>query len=143
MLDLILPNTLGIIKETMKRENGGDGRIVLTERTKDYEIYVNDDTCSKYLVQCSNKYDLFGFQNYKETFPIVDTYIYLGIRFIFIHLAYQLVNDFKTSGKWDKRTRDGEVDAEQWWTPSFILFNRIGGIIYDFQDWALVDRMIG
>lgn len=142
MLDLILPNTLGIIKETMKRENG-EGKIVLTERTNDYEIYMNSDTGSKYLVQCSKKYDLFGFQNYKETFPIVDTYVYLGVRFIFIHFADQLVNDFKTSGKWDRRMRDGEVDTGQWWTPSFILFERIGGILYDYQDWALVDRRIG
>jgi len=142
MLDLILPNTLAIIKETMKREGGGDSKLILSERTDDYEIYTNADTNSRYLVQCSNKYDLFGFQNYKETFPIVDTYIYLGIRFIFIHFAEQLVNDFKTSGKWDKKMRNGEPDAEQWWTPSFILFNRIGGILWDFRDWLLVDKRI-
>ena len=142
MLDLVLPNTLMIIKETMKREGAGDCKIVLTERTNDYEIYTNADTGSKYLVQCSNKYDLFSFQNYKDTFPVVDTYICLGIRFIFIYFAEQLVNDFKTSGNWDKKMRDGTPDAEQWWTSAFMLFERIGGIIYDYRDWVIVDRKL-
>ncbi len=142
MLDLILPNTLTIIKETMKKDIGNDFKIKLVSREKDYEIYVNEETDSKYLVQCSGKYDLFGFQNYKESFPVVNTYIYISIRFIMIHFAEALVADFKTSGKWDKKMRDGTPDPDQWWTPSFLLFERIGGIIYDYRDWQLVDRRI-
>jgi len=142
MLDLILPNMMGVIKETMKKEGGGESKLILSERTNDYEIYTNADTKSRYLVQCSKKYDLFGFQNYKESFPVVGTYIYLGTEFIFIHFADQLVNDFKISGRWDKKMRDGETDAEQWWTSSFMLFERIGGIIYDYRSWELVDRRI-
>lgn len=143
MLDLILPSVVNIIKDTMKREGAGESKIVLTERTNDYEIYTNTDTDSRYLVQCSNKYDLFSFQNYKDTFPVVDTYICLGIRFIFIYFAEQLVNDFKTSKQWAHKMRDGEPDAEQYWTSAFMLFERIGGIIYDYRDGVLVDRKIG
>jgi hypothetical protein len=38
--------------------------------------------------------------------------------------------------------RDGTPDAEQWWTSAFMLFERIGGIIWDFKDWVLVDRKL-
>lgn len=142
MLDLILPDAQKIIKETMKRDRGADCPIKLIERTNDYEIYVNPETNSRYLVQCSHKYDLFGFQNYRDTFPVVDTYIYIGIRFIFIHFAEAMISDFKNSGKARNAMRDGTPDDSQLWTPSFILFNNIGGIIYDYKDWVLVDRRI-
>lgn len=143
MLDLILPNTLAIIKETMSREGGGDSKIILSGRTNDYETYTNTGTQSRYLVQCSKKYDIFGFQNYKEDFPVANTYIYLGTEFIFIHFADKLVNDFKTCQHvWSKTMRDGTPDENQWWTSSFMLFERIGGIIYQYQDWELVDRRI-
>ncbi len=142
MLDLILPDTLAIIKETMKRDRGVDCSIKLVERTDDYEIYVNIETNSRYLVQCSHKYDLFGFQNYRETFPAVDTFIYIGVRFIFIHFAEPMIKEFLEGTRARKAMRDGTPDPSQWWTPSFLLFESIGGIIYDYKDWVLVDRRI-
>lgn len=142
MLDLILPNAQSIIKETFKKDTGNDCSLKIYGNTVDFDLYSNPNTNRTYLVQCSHKYDLFGFQNYKDSFPEVDTYIYVGVRFIMIHFADLLVKCFKRSDWVRNAMRDGTPDATQSWIPSMRLFNDIGGIIYDYQDWVLVDRRI-
>lgn len=78
MNDLVLPDVGKIIKDTIKTDMDCDCRLTKVDNNADYMIYVNDLTGSRYLVQVSQVYDLFGQQDYREDYPEADTYIYIG-----------------------------------------------------------------
>jgi hypothetical protein len=143
MLELILPNLTTIIKETIKHDSpeADVSNIKMIRHESDFEIYFNAITNSSYLVQTSSKYDMFGFQNYKDDFPGTGLCIYVGARNIIINFGDDIRKDI-LAGHWDKTGRLSDTDTTQWWTPSFMLFNRIGGIIWDRIDWQLIDRRV-
>jgi len=144
MFDLMLPNipTIpSIIQETIKRDTGNDMELEFIKGTDFYALYKNKETSRKYLVQTSRHFDLFGFMSFNgETLPIADAYIYIGMQYIFIFFGDALINDWKTSGKWDMKSEG--LDKDHVWTSGFLLFDRIGGIIYDYKEGVLVERKV-
>jgi hypothetical protein len=136
MYDLIYPNITEIIKDVFKRDTGQDCEIVQETQASDYWIFVNNQTKARYLVQSSAKYDLFGMQDWKPDYPQVDAYIYVGPMYIFIQFAGKLVSYF---GKFGNAASDANGRL---WTSSLMLFQGIGGIIYDYRKGELVDKDI-
>ena len=136
MLDLILPDTARVICDVFKKDTGENCELVLEALDPDYSIYVNKATGARYLVQVSKTYDLFGFQNYNEDFPKVDAYIYIGFRVMIIQFADKLLKDWEEYDLW---IPSGKKEKE-WLCASFLLFNRIGGLIYDYRELELVDK---
>jgi hypothetical protein len=138
MLDLILPDTAKVIRDVFKKDTGEDCELVLEKLDPDYSVYVNKATSARYLVQVSKTYDLFGFQNYCEDFPRVDAYIYIGFRVMIIQFADKLVKDWEEYDTWIPSSKK----EKEWLASSFLLFDRIGGIVYDWQTKELVDKKL-
>ena len=142
MFELMIPTIPDVIKEIVKRESGDDVIVKFEANGDDCQIYVNPETCNRYLVQTSMKFDLFGFMSFKETYTVADVsvFIYMGPMFVFVYFKDKLVMDFQTMiEEWDC-SKFPELDQKHKWASALLLFNRIGGIIYNYKDWTLVDK---
>jgi len=139
MKDLPLQNIPELIKEAVKRASDVEVELVLEKEEKDYWMYENKGSGNKYLIQTSQKFDLFGFMSFKDDFPEASLYIYIGPQFLFIYLGDKFRIAYTNKSDWDC-TKFKELNQEHQWCSALILFQRIGGIIFDYKSWTLIDK---
>jgi len=142
MFELMIPNITEIITKVVKLESGDDSNLKLEASLDDAQIYFNSFTGNKYLTQTSMRFDLFGFISFKDKYVLSDisVYVFIGPMFVFVYFRDKLVMDFQTMiQQWDC-SKFSELDQQHKWASALLLFNRIGGIIYNYKDWTLVDK---
>jgi hypothetical protein len=139
MFEIAIPGIPDIIKEFVRRESGEDIIVKYVAAFDDCQVFDNINTGSRYLVQTSEKFDILGFLSMKESYTTqnASVYVFLGPTYILVHFGEALTNDFLTNrGEWEcEKSAKGHS-----WASEFITFQRLGGIIYNYKDWTLVDR---
>lgn len=144
MFELMIPTIPAVIKEIVKRESGDDAIVKFEANGDDCQLYLNPESNNHYLVQTSARFDLFGFMCFKENYTVADVsvFIYMGPMFVFVYFRDKLVKDFQTMiQEWDC-SKFPELNQQHKWCSALLLFQRIGGIIYDYKSWTLVDKEI-